>query len=164
MPAFVDTVLNVAHVDDLAAGQLLVLEKGQTGRSYILGGENLTLEQLLAELAAASRDSARPHGSKVPNSRGSLGRGGRRPRACRVADSCVAIHRALLEAARMSTSRMSLRHDPGPRGTGYAPRPASEAPRGFGPPVRRETGIGQARAGLSRIRWSTTPTGHPPER
>ena len=52
MPAYVDTVLNVAHVDDLAAGQVLVLEKGRTGRSYILGGENLTLEQLLAELSA----------------------------------------------------------------------------------------------------------------
>src|SRR5579863_2065375 len=52
MPGFVDTILNVAHVDDVAAGQVLALERGHIGRSYILGGENLTLEHLLADLAA----------------------------------------------------------------------------------------------------------------
>lgn len=64
MPAYVDTVLNVAHVDDVAAGQILALERGQSGRSYILGGENLTLQALLEELARITGLPA-PH-LKVP--------------------------------------------------------------------------------------------------
>jgi len=52
MPAYVDTGLNVAHVDDVAAGHLLAFDLGQPGERYILGGENLTLAQILAEVAA----------------------------------------------------------------------------------------------------------------
>jgi dihydroflavonol-4-reductase len=51
MPGYVDTAMNVAHVDDLAAGHLLALEKGRQGRSYICGGENVTMSQLLAILS-----------------------------------------------------------------------------------------------------------------
>jgi len=51
MPAFVDTGLNLVHVDDVATGHLLAAEKGKTGGRYILGGENLTLAQILAEVA-----------------------------------------------------------------------------------------------------------------
>lgn len=51
MPGFVDTAMNVAHVDDLAAGHLLALERGRQGRSYICGGENITMAQLLRTLA-----------------------------------------------------------------------------------------------------------------
>jgi dihydroflavonol-4-reductase len=47
MPAYVDTGLNVVHVDDVADGHLLALEKGAVGDHYILGGENLTLAQIL---------------------------------------------------------------------------------------------------------------------
>ena len=52
MPAFVDTGLNVVHVDDVAAGHVLALEKGVAGEAYILGGENLMLRELLAMIAA----------------------------------------------------------------------------------------------------------------
>jgi len=52
MPAYVDTGLNVVHVDDVAAGHLLALEKGTPGRGYILGGENLTLKEILTRVAA----------------------------------------------------------------------------------------------------------------
>jgi len=52
MPAFVDTGLNIVHVDDVAAGQLLAEEKGRTGERYILGGENLTLAEILRRIAA----------------------------------------------------------------------------------------------------------------
>ncbi|MFX8160712.1 NAD-dependent epimerase/dehydratase family protein, partial [Acinetobacter baumannii] len=38
MPAFVDSGLNIAHVDDVAAGHLLAMEKGRIGERYILGG------------------------------------------------------------------------------------------------------------------------------
>ncbi|MGA2433338.1 MAG: NAD-dependent epimerase/dehydratase family protein [Acidimicrobiales bacterium] len=51
IPGYVDTAMNVAHVDDLAAGHLLALEKGRQGRSYICGGENITMSRLLALLA-----------------------------------------------------------------------------------------------------------------
>ncbi len=51
IPGFVDTAMNVAHVDDLAQGHLLALEKGAQGRSYICGGENVTMAQLLAMLS-----------------------------------------------------------------------------------------------------------------
>jgi dihydroflavonol-4-reductase len=51
MPAFVDTGLNLVHVDDVAAGHLLALRRGRIGERYILGGENLTLAQILAMIA-----------------------------------------------------------------------------------------------------------------
>jgi dihydroflavonol-4-reductase len=47
MPAFVDTGLNVVHVDDAARGHLLALRRGRSGERYILGGEDMTLEQIL---------------------------------------------------------------------------------------------------------------------
>ena len=51
MPAFVDTGLNIAHVDDVAAGHLLAEERGKIGEGYILGGENLSLRELLRRIA-----------------------------------------------------------------------------------------------------------------
>ena len=47
----VNTAMNVAHVDDLAEGHLLALERGRQGASYICGGENLSMKELLAVLA-----------------------------------------------------------------------------------------------------------------
>lgn len=52
IPAYVDTGLNVAHVDDVAAGHLLAAEHGTIGRRYILGGDNLSLKDILAVVAA----------------------------------------------------------------------------------------------------------------
>ena len=51
IPAFVDTGLNFAHVDDIAEGHLLAFEKGRIGERYILGGENLSLQELLISIA-----------------------------------------------------------------------------------------------------------------
>lgn len=51
MPAFVDTGLNLVHVDDVAAGHLLALDKGRIGENYILGGEDVSLETMLADIA-----------------------------------------------------------------------------------------------------------------
>ena len=51
MPAFVDTGLCVVHVDDVAEGHVLAYERGQSGRRYILGGDNMSLKAILAEVA-----------------------------------------------------------------------------------------------------------------
>ncbi len=51
VPAFVDTGLNVVHVDDVAEGHRLALERGRAGARYILGGENLTLQEILTQIA-----------------------------------------------------------------------------------------------------------------
>ena len=66
MPAFVDTGLNLVAVEDAAEGHLLAAERGKPGERYLLGGENLTLQQILAALAKiAGRRAPRlriPHG------------------------------------------------------------------------------------------------------
>ena len=51
LPAFVDTGLNLVHVDDVAAGHLLAFEKGGIGQKYIIGGQNVTLKELLSDIA-----------------------------------------------------------------------------------------------------------------
>jgi len=51
IPAYVDTGLNIAHVDDVAMGHWLAFERGKIGERYILGGENLGLGDILAIIA-----------------------------------------------------------------------------------------------------------------
>ena len=64
VPGYVDTTLNVVHVDDVAAGHVLALERGDIGRSYILGGENYSLHHLLDVLAACTGLPRRRCGSR----------------------------------------------------------------------------------------------------
>jgi len=52
IPAYVDTGLNLIHVDDVANGHLLAFERGAIGERYILGGQNMTLKEILAAVAA----------------------------------------------------------------------------------------------------------------
>jgi dihydroflavonol-4-reductase len=51
MPAYVDTGLNVVHVEDVAAGHLLAFERGVAGERYILGGQDMTLREILGMIA-----------------------------------------------------------------------------------------------------------------
>jgi dihydroflavonol-4-reductase len=51
MPAYVDTGLNLAHVDDVATGHVAALKFGAIGERYILGGDNVMLGQMLADIA-----------------------------------------------------------------------------------------------------------------
>src|ERR1700722_912132 len=51
MPAFVETGLNLAHGDDVAAGHIAALERGRIGERYILGGDNVFLADMLADIA-----------------------------------------------------------------------------------------------------------------
>ncbi len=65
MPAYVDTGLNLVHVDDCARGHLLAFEHGKVGERYILGGEDLTLREILLALG---RITGRPvPGVRLPN-------------------------------------------------------------------------------------------------
>jgi dihydroflavonol-4-reductase len=64
IPAFVDTGLNLVHVDDVANGHLLALERGVIGERYILGGENLSLQQMLADIAGLA--GRKPPTIKLP--------------------------------------------------------------------------------------------------
>jgi dihydroflavonol-4-reductase len=50
-PAYVDTGLNIVHVDDVAAGHLLAFHRGRVGERYILGGQDMTLREILGEIA-----------------------------------------------------------------------------------------------------------------
>ena len=70
MPAYVDTGLNIVHVDDVAAGHLLAYQRGRIGERYILGGEDMTLRQILTRIAAVSGHAAPrlrlPHALVLP--------------------------------------------------------------------------------------------------
>jgi dihydroflavonol-4-reductase len=122
LPAFTDTVLNVVHVDDLASGHVAVLERGKRGRSYILGGENLAMRSILQVLSDCT-GLAMPR-FEVPREL-ALGAGivsdviegkllGRAPRVP-------------LEAARMSTTKMTFNDMRARTELGYRSRPAREA-------------------------------------
>ncbi|MBN9588985.1 MAG: NAD-dependent epimerase/dehydratase family protein [Alphaproteobacteria bacterium] len=64
MPAFVDTGLNLVHVDDVAEGHILALERGRVGENYILGGHDVMLRQMLGDIAFLS--GRRPPTIKLP--------------------------------------------------------------------------------------------------
>jgi len=121
MPAFVDTGLNIGHVADVAEGHLAAAERGRVGERYILGGENMTLAEILAEISEVV---------------------GRRPPRLRVPHSVlfpVAIGAELaarvtgrdpfvtLDGVRMSRKKMYFSSEKASRELGYAPRPAREA-------------------------------------
>jgi dihydroflavonol-4-reductase len=122
MPGFVDTAMNVEHVDDLAAGHLLALERGATGRSYILGGENVSMERLLELLAECTgltqasrrfpRRLALVAGAASQMIEGRLL--GREPHVP-------------LEAAQMSLTKMVFDDSRARRELGYTSRPTREA-------------------------------------
>ena len=121
MPGYVDTGLNVVHVDDVAAGQLLAAEHGKIGERYILGGENMALADILAEVAHAV--GRRPPAFKVPYAV-----------VLPVAAGAELVARftgrepfVTLDGARMSRKKMYFSSAKATRELGYAPRPAREA-------------------------------------
>lgn len=121
MPAYVDTGLNIVHVDDVAQGHLLALDKGRIGEKYILGGENLMLDalfSLIAEIACVKAPSIKLRQSWLwPVAVGSewLARGfGIEPRVTR-------------ETLEMSRKKMFFSSLKAQEDLGYAPRAAREA-------------------------------------
>jgi dihydroflavonol-4-reductase len=120
IPAFVDTGLNFVHVDDVAAGHLLAFEKGRIGERYILGGENLTLRQLLETIAELA-------GRKAPRLR--LPRAPLMPLAFaaeRFAHLTGKEPLLTLDGLRMSRYRMFFTSAKAERDLGYRSRPYRE--------------------------------------
>jgi len=122
MPAFVDTGLNLAHVDDIAAGHLLAFEKGEIGEGYILAGENLTLAEILGDIAAIC--GRRPPRLKIPhNMLWPLAYGAEGWARLRRANTEPFI---TLDGLRMSKKRMFFSHAKAAASLGYKPRPARQ--------------------------------------
>jgi dihydroflavonol-4-reductase len=120
-PGYVDTGLNLVHVDDVAAGQLLAAERGRIGERYILGGENLSLAEILATVARAA--GRRPPALKIPYAV-----------VLPIAAGAEMIARitgrepfTTLDGVRMSRKKMYFSSAKAARDLGYAPRPAREA-------------------------------------
>ena len=121
MPGYVDTGLNIAHVDDVASGELAAAEHGRIGERYILGGENLSLAEILAEVARAS--GRRPPRLKVPYPVAFAAA------AIGVAMARVTGHEPLttLDGVRMSRKKMYFSSAKAERELGYRSRPARAA-------------------------------------
>jgi dihydroflavonol-4-reductase len=121
MPAYIDTGLNLVDVQDVAEGHLLALEHGRPGERYILGCQNLTLEEILGRLARIS-------GRRAPR--------WRIPYAVAYAAGAVSTAwagmtgrtpRAPLDAVRMAKKKMYASHAKAARELGYSPGPVDVA-------------------------------------
>jgi dihydroflavonol-4-reductase len=121
VPAYIDTGLNIVHVDDVAQGHVLALERGQIGERYVLGGENLLLKDLLAVVAQVV---------------------GRRPPTIELPEALVWPTAWLMEGfaritgippmmtrdhIKMARHRMFYSSDKAKRELGYSPRPVRAA-------------------------------------
>jgi dihydroflavonol-4-reductase len=60
IPALVEGGVNVVHIDDVIAGHLAALKHGKTGERYILGGENMTIQEMVTAIAAVTGAAAPP--------------------------------------------------------------------------------------------------------
>jgi dihydroflavonol-4-reductase len=118
MPAYLDTGLNVVDVRDVAAGHMAACERGRVGERYILGAENLTLQQIFVALGEISGRPAPkmqiPYA--VAYAAGAIstawaGITGREPLAP-------------FDGVRMARKKMWVRHDKAARELGYSPGPA----------------------------------------
>ncbi|MGH9559298.1 MAG: hopanoid-associated sugar epimerase [Bryobacteraceae bacterium] len=123
MPGFVDTGLNIVDARDVAEGHILACERGRPGERYILGSENLTLEQIFAKLAGIA-------GKKAPTLRV--------PYAVAYAVGMASTAwaeftgrepLAPIDAVRMSRKKMWVCHEKAASELGYAPGPAEDAMR-----------------------------------
>ncbi|VFN02082.1 MAG: dihydroflavonol-4-reductase [Candidatus Kentron sp. G] len=119
MPAYVDTGLNVVHVNDVAAGHLLAMIHGRIGECYILGGENMTLREILSVISEITgRPSPKiklPHNLVLPiaylSEAWARFTNGPEPRAT-------------VDGVRMSKKRMYFSSEKARQTLGYSPRPA----------------------------------------
>jgi dihydroflavonol-4-reductase len=123
IPAFVDTGLNVVHVDDVAAGHVQAYECGKIGERYVLGGDDMMLREILAEIASLV-------GRRAPRIR--LPRAAVLPVAY-VAEFAARIRGSAVEplvtvdGIKMSKTLMFFSSEKAKNAIGYSPRPGREA-------------------------------------
>ncbi len=123
MPAYVDTGLNLVHVDDVAIGHLLAFEHGKVGERYILGACNMTLKEILCQLAVLGNQKppsfCLPHNLVLPV-------------AC-MAEAWARVTgkepRTTLTGVRLSKKKMFFSNEKARRYLGFNPRPVEEALR-----------------------------------
>ena len=121
MPAFVDTGLNVVDVEDTSEGHVLALERGRPGERYILGCENLTLEQILTRLAGIS-------GGKAPSWRIPYAIAYMAGLASTGWANLTGVEpRAPLDAVKMARKKMFVSPDKAKRELGFNPGPVDGA-------------------------------------
>ena len=121
IPAFVDTGLNIVHVDDVAAGHVLAHDQGRVGERYVLGGEDMTLRQILGTVARlVGRPPPRvrlPHAVALP--------------IAHISEACARVFggepRATVDGVRLARKRMFFSSAKAARDLGYKPRPAETA-------------------------------------
>lgn len=121
MPAFVDTGLNVAHVDDVARGHVQALHHGVSGRRYVLGGTDMTLAAILGLIAELTdRPPPRvklPHGLVMP--------------VAHVAETVARFTGkapfVTVDGVKLARKRMFFSHARATRELGYEPRSARDA-------------------------------------
>ncbi|MDH3991454.1 MAG: NAD-dependent epimerase/dehydratase family protein [Gammaproteobacteria bacterium] len=122
IPAFVNTGLNLVHVDDVARGHLLAHQYGRIGERYILGGQDMTLQAILREIATIT--GARPPTLKIPYSLAYA--------VAAIAESAAHINGtsdplATRDGVRMSRKLMYFSSEKARRLLGYTARPARAA-------------------------------------
>jgi dihydroflavonol-4-reductase len=121
MPAYVDTGLNIVHVDDVAAGHLLAYERGKPGERYILGGQDMSLReilQMIARLEGRSPPRVRlPYAVVLPIAYVAEGFAWLSGRSGRIT----------LEGVRMSRKKMFFSSAKAARELGYRSRPPRQA-------------------------------------
>ena len=122
MPGYINTGLNIVHVDDVAEGHMLAFDRGIAGERYILGGKNLPLKEILTRVAELS-------GRKPPRIR--MPYYGVLPLAwlSEVVASITGADQPLIavDGVRMTRKHMYFSSDKARLELGYAPRPAQEA-------------------------------------
>ena len=122
MPIYVDTGLNIVHVDDVAEGHLLAFEKGVVGQRYILGGENILLRDILFAIAKITGGSEPRF--KIPTN-------AIMPFAyiaefwARVVSGKEPF--ASIDSLQMAKKKMFFSHEKATHDLGYIPRPADQA-------------------------------------
>jgi dihydroflavonol-4-reductase len=121
MPAYVDTGLNIVHVDDVAAGHLLALDRGRSGERYILGGEDMTLRDILVEISRIA-------GRKPPRIRLSTSVLLPVAHMAELVSRVTGLpNRVTVEGIRMARKRMFFSSEKAARELGYGWRPPGHA-------------------------------------
>jgi dihydroflavonol-4-reductase len=121
MPAYIDTGLNVVDARDAAEGHWLACQRGRSGERYILGSENLTLAEILRQLAAST--NRKPPRIRLPYFLAWCA-GASGTAWARLSGSPP---RVSLEAVRLATKKMWVTHAKATRELGYQPGPAAQA-------------------------------------